>query len=157
MEAGPRALGNRSILMSPLKAENKDIINRKIKYREPFRPFAPAMPVEKMREYLVNPREELFMTCSFDVLEHKHKAIPAVVHEDGTARPQMVERGHNPRYYDLMMKFGELTGECVVLNTSFNVKGEPIVCHPREALKCFFDTGMDVLILNNYVIEKPIL
>jgi carbamoyltransferase len=97
------------------------------------------------------------MTCSFDVLDHKHQAIPAVVHEDGTARPQMVERENNPRYYDLIMKFGELTGEYVVLNTSFNVKGEPIVCHPREALKCFFDTGMDVLILNDYVIEKPIL
>ncbi len=157
MEAGPRALGNRSILMSPLKAENKDIINRKIKYREYFRPFAPVLPVEKMHEYLVNPREELFMTCSFDVVAEKRQAIPAVVHVDGTARPQMVKRELNPRYYDVLMKFGELTGEYVVLNTSFNVKGEPIVCHPREALKCFFDTGMDVLIMNNYVLEKPAL
>lgn len=157
MEAGPRALGNRSILMSPLKAENKDLINRKIKYREYFRPFAPALPVEKMHDYLVNPREELFMTCSFDVVEQKQQAIPAVVHVDGTARPQMVKREVNPRYYDLIMKFGELTGEYVILNTSFNVKGEPIVRHPREALKCFFDTGMDVLIINNYVLEKPAL
>jgi carbamoyltransferase len=157
MEAGPRALGNRSILMSPLRAENKDLINRKIKYREPFRPFAPALPVEKMHEYLVNAREECFMTCSFDVVPEKRSSIPAVVHVDGTARPQMVKREQNPRYYDLIMKFGELTGEYVVLNTSFNVKGEPIVCHPREALKCFFDTGMDVLIMNNYVIEKPAL
>jgi len=155
MEAGPRALGNRSILMSPLKPENKDIINRKIKYREHFRPFAPALPIEKKHEYLVNPREELFMTCSFDVLQKKRQAIPAVVHIDGTARPQMVRREINPRYYDIIMKFGELTGEHVILNTSFNVKGEPIVCQPREAIKCFFDTGMDVLILNNYVIEKP--
>ncbi len=155
MEAGPRALGNRSILMSPLKAENKDLINRKIKYREYFRPFAPALPVEKMHDYLVNPREELFMTCSFDVVEEKKKAIPAVVHVDGTARPQMVKRELNPRYYDVIMQFGELTGEYVVLNTSFNVKGEPIVRHPREALKCFFDTGIDVLIMNNYVLEKP--
>jgi carbamoyltransferase len=113
--------------------------------------------VEKMHDYLVNPREELFMTCSFDVVEEKRAAIPAVVHVDGTARPQMVKREVNPRYYDLIMKFGELTGEYVILNTSFNVKGEPIVCHPREALKCFFDTGMDVLIMNNYVIEKPAL
>lgn len=157
MEAGPRALGNRSILMSPLKTENKDIINRKIKYREAFRPFAPAMSVEKMHDYLVNPREELFMTCSFDVVPEKREAIPAVVHVDGTARPQMVRRELNPRYYDLIMKFGELTGEYVVLNTSFNVKGEPIVCHPREAIKCFFDTGMDVLFLHNYIIEKPIM
>ena len=97
------------------------------------------------------------MITSFDVVEAKKQAIPAVVHVDGTVRPQMVKREENPRYYDLIMKFGELTGEYVVLNTSFNVKGEPIVCHPREALKCFFDTGMDVLILNNYVIEKPVL
>jgi len=141
--------------MSPLKAENKDIINHKIKYREHFRPFAPALPVERMHDYLVNPREELFMTCSFEVIEGKKAAIPAVVHVDGTARPQMVHRKSNPRYYDLITKFGELSGEAVILNTSFNVKGEPIVCHPREALKCFFDTGMDVLVLNNFLIEKP--
>jgi carbamoyltransferase len=157
MEAGSRALGNRSILMSPLKAENKNILNHKIKFREHFRPFAPAVIIEKMHDYFVNPREEGFMTCSFDVVQEKRESIPAVVHVDGTARPQMVSREANPRFYDLIRGFGELTGEYVVLNTSFNVKGEPIVQHPREALKCFFDTGMDVLIINNYVIEKPAL
>ncbi len=157
MEAGPRALGNRSILMSPLTAVNKNIINRKIKFREHFRPFAPAILMEKMHEYFVKPREEEFMTCSFDVVQEKKESIPAVVHVDGTARPQMVRREANPRFYDLIRRFGELSGEYVVLNTSFNVKGEPIVCHPRDALKCFFDTGIDILIMNNYVLEKPAL
>ena len=157
MESGPRALGNRSILMSPLRAENKDIINHKIKYREHFRPFAPAMPVEKMHDYLVRPREEYFMTCSFDVVEAKRKAIPAVVHVDNTVRPQMVSRKQNAPYYDVIAAFGERTGETVVLNTSFNVKGEPIVNHPRDAIKCFFDTGMDVLIMNDFIVKKPSL
>ncbi|MBI4680019.1 MAG: hypothetical protein HY753_02105 [Nitrospirae bacterium] len=154
MEAGPRALGNRSILMSPLRAENKDLINKKIKYREPFRPFCPSMLYEK-QDYLINPRDERFMVTSFDVKEEKKGAIPAVIHIDGTARPQMVKREINPRYYDLIMAFGNLTGEYVILNTSFNIKGEPIVCNPREAIKCFYDTGIDVLIMNNFVIEKP--
>jgi carbamoyltransferase len=81
--------------------------------------------------------------------------IPAVVHVDGTARPQMVRRESNPRYYDLIKAFGELTGEPIILNTSFNVKGEPIVCHPREAIRCFFDTGLDALYLGNYRLLKP--
>ena len=154
MESGPRALGGRSILMSPLQASNKDIINQKIKYREKFRPFAPAIPAEKMSDYLINPRPEYYMICSFEVKEEKRKKIPAVVHEDHTARPQMVIREFNPRYYDVITAFGEITGEPVVLNTSFNVKGEPIVCSPREAIKCFYDTGMDVLVLENYMILK---
>lgn len=154
MEAGPRALGNRSILMSPLKAENKDLINKKIKYREPFRPFCPSMLYEKHKEYLINSRDEFFMVTSFDVKEDKKERIPAVVHVDGTARPQMVKKEVNPRYYELIKAFGDLTGEYVVLNTSLNIKGEPVVCTPREAIKCFYDTGMDVLIMNNFVIEK---
>lgn len=157
METGPRALGNRSILMSPLKSENKDIINEKVKYRETFRPFTPSMLYEKMEDYLINPREELFMTTSFDVKEEKKKCIPAVVHVDGTARPQMVKKETNSVYYNLIKKFGELTGEYVILNTSFNVKGEPIICNPREAIKCFYDTGIDILVLGNYIIEKPYL
>ncbi len=157
MESGPRALGNRSILMSPLKAENKDIINEKIKYREPFRPFCPSVLYEKASDYIVNPREELFMVTSFDVKENKRHSIPAVVHVDGTVRPQMVRKEINPRYHELIKSFGDITGEYVVLNTSFNIKGEPIVCNPREAIKCFYDTGMDVLVIGNYIIEKPCL
>ena len=155
MESGPRALGNRSILMSPLKEENKDIINRCVKYREAFRPFCPSMLYEKSQEYLINSRDERFMVTSFTVKEDKRDKIPAVVHVDGTARPQMVKEEINPRYYNLIKKFGEITGEYVVLNTSFNVKGEPVVCHPREAIKCFFDTGLDVLFMGNYKICKP--
>lgn len=154
MEAGPRALGHRSILMSPLRAENKDIINACVKYREGFRPFTPSILYEKVDDYLRNSREELFMITSFDVKEEVKKRIPAVVHVDGTARPQMVKREHNPQYYELIKKFGELTGEYVVLNTSFNVKGEPIICTPSEAIKCFFDTGLDALVMGNYLITK---
>lgn len=157
MEAGPRALGNRSILMSPLKAENKDIINERIKYREPFRPFCPSMIYEKAADYLVNLRDERFMITTFDVKPEKRDKIPAVVHADGTSRPHMVLRNSNPRYYDLIKAFGDITGEYAVLNTSFNVKGEPIVCNPREAIKCFYDTGLDVLVLGDYVIKKPAL
>ena len=155
MEAGPRALGNRSILMSPLRAENKDLINACVKYREAFRPFAPAMLYESIDDYLVNGREEPYMITSFDVKQVKQDKIPAVVHVDGTSRPQTVRREVNPRYYDVIKVFGDLTGENVILNTSFNVKGEPIVCHPREAIKCFFDTGLDVLVLGDYLLKKP--
>ena len=155
MEAGPRALGGRSILMSPLREENKDRINAKVKYREAFRPFCPSMLAEHRDTYLKNARDERFMISSFDVTEEKCAAIPAVVHVDGSVRPQLVYRETNPRYYDLIKAFGDRTGEYVVLNTSFNVKGEPIVCHPREAIKCFFDTGLEALVLGSYVVLKP--
>jgi len=155
MEAGPRALGNRSILMSPLRPENKDLINACVKYREAFRPFAPAMLCESIDDYLVNGREEPYMITSFDVKKEKQDKIPAVVHVDGTSRPQTVRREINPRYYDVIKTFGDLTGESVILNTSFNVKGEPIICHPREAIKCFFDTGLDVLVLGDFLLKKP--
>lgn len=157
MEDGPRALGNRSILMSPLRAENKDIINSKIKFREFFRPFCPSILEEKYHDYLSNAREEKFMVTSFDVSKNKSMAIPAVVHKDNTVRPQMVSKKANPLYWHLINCFGELTGEYVILNTSFNIKGEPIICHPREAIRCFFDTGLDVLVLGHYILEKPVL
>jgi carbamoyltransferase len=155
MESGPRALGNRSILMSPLKAENKDIINSKVKFREQFRPFCPSMLYEKADDYLIDAREECFMVTSFDVRPEKKEKIPAVVHVDGTARPQMVKKDVNPLYYELITEFGKLTGEYVILNTSFNVKGEPIVCTPIEAIRCFYSTGLDVLVFNNYIVKKP--
>lgn len=154
MESGPRALGNRSILMSPVKAENKDIINRCVKYREAFRPFCPSMLSERASDYLESSREERFMITSFAVRPERKAGIPAVVHVDGTARPQTVRKDINPRYHDLIRHFGEKTGEYAILNTSFNVKGEPIVCNPREALKCFYDTGIDVLYLGSYRLQK---
>ncbi len=155
MESGPRALGARSILMSPLKAENKDLINAKVKYREAFRPFCPAITYEKAGQYLKNYRDEFFMITSFDVKPENQNAIPAVVHVDGTVRPQLVKKDTNPRYYKLIEEFGNRTGVYVILNTSFNVKGEPVVCSPRDAVRCFFDTGLDVLCIGNYIVCKP--
>lgn len=154
MEAGPRALGNRSILMSPLDPNNKNLINAKVKYREKFRPFCPSIVEESYEEYMVNPREELFMVSSFKTKEGIKKIIPAVVHEDNTVRPQKVKFDINPRYHKLITEFGEITGESVLLNTSFNIKGEPIICNPREAIKCFYDTGLDILVLGNYLVKK---
>lgn len=155
MELGPRALGSRSILMSPLKAGNKDIVNSKIKFREAFRPFCPSLLAEKAHEYFDVWREELFMTTSFAVKPGAAKRIPAVVHVDGTARPQMVIKETNPRFHAVISEFGKRTGEYIVMNTSFNLAGEPVVCSPRDALRTFFDSGIDVLVLEDCVIEKP--
>lgn len=157
MESGPRALGNRSILMSPLRPENKDIINAKVKYREKFRPFCPSLLYEKRDDYLINARDECFMVTSFEIKHEKKAKIPAVVHVDGTARPQMIKKEVNPLYYQLIEEFEKITGEAIILNTSFNIRGEPIVCHPREAIRCFYDTGLDVLVLGNFIVEKPSL
>jgi len=156
MEAGPRALGNRSILMSPLDPKNKDKINAKVKYREKFRPFCPSIADEMYDEYLVNPRDELFMVSSFEAKAGIKERIPAVVHEDNTARPQRVKADINQRYHKLITAFGKITGESILLNTSFNIKGEPVICNPREAIKCFYDTGLDILVLGNYLIRKKI-
>lgn len=157
MESGPRALGSRSILMSPLRAEHKDLINACVKYREAFRPFCPSILHERRADYLQNAREERFMITSFDVVPTITARIPAVVHVDNTVRPQTVRREDNPLYHDLIQAFGDLTGEYVILNTSLNIKGEPIVCTPREALRCFFDTGLDILIMGHCLIRKPVL
>lgn len=154
MESGPRALGNRSILMSPLKAENKDIINARVKFREGFRPFCPSLIYEKREAYLQDCRDELFMITSFDVKEEKRNSIPAVVHVDGTVRPQMVQKETNPLYWELINEFGKLTGEYIVLNSSFNIMGEPIVNNPKEAIRCFFDSGIDALFIGNYYLLK---
>lgn len=155
MESGPRALGNRSILMSPTRAENKDVINARVKYREAFRPFCPSILYERRHDYLKDARDEFFMITSFDVTDRKRAAIPAVVHVDGTVRPQMVRHETNPRFWRLIDEFGRLTGEYAVLNTSFNIKGEPIISSPREAIRCFFDSGIDALILGSFLITKP--
>ena len=154
MEAGPRALGNRSILMSPTTAANKDAINSRVKFRESFRPFCPSILFERKDDYLLNGREENFMVTSFDVKPEKRNKIPAVVHADGTLRPQTVKRNTNPLFHELIEHFGKMTGEYALLNTSFNIKGEPIVCNPREAIRCFFDTGIDALVMGTFVLEK---
>jgi carbamoyltransferase len=154
MESGPRALGDRSILMSPLKSENKDIINARVKFREAFRPFCPSLLWEERANYLVDQRDELFMITSFDVMPEKRDKIPAVVHVDGTVRPQMVDRDANPQYWELIHEFGQLTGEPIVLNTSFNIRNEPIINTPNEAIRCFYDGGLDALFLGNYLLTK---
>jgi carbamoyltransferase len=154
MEWGPRALGNRSLLADPRREEMKEIINRKIKQREPFRPFAPSVLEERSPEYFGNPEPSPFMLFTFDVRSDKRKIIPAVTHVDGTARPQTVNKVTNPRFYKLIKEFERLTDVPVVLNTSFNVQ-EPIVCTPYEAINCFMRTKADYLVLNTLLIKQP--
>ncbi len=154
MEMGPRALGNRSILMSPAREENKDKINLEVKFREPFRPFCPSMLASAAEEYLVNPYPSPYMILSFDVQKNKRKEIPAVVHVDGSCRPQTVEKTVNPRYWKLIKAFENESGVPVLLNTSLNIKGEPMVCSPKEALNCFFLTGMDYMVLGDFLVRK---
>ena len=153
-ESGPRALGNRSILMSPIDKNNKQKINEKVKYREEFRPFCPSLIEEKFKDYFKNARKEYFMVSSFKVEEDIKKRIPAVIHHDNSARPQLVKKNINKKYHKLIEEFGKITNEYVLLNTSFNIKGEPIVCNPREAIKCFYDTGLDILVIDNFLIRK---
>jgi carbamoyltransferase len=155
MESGPRALGSRSILMSPLAAENKDRLNQRVKFREGFRPFCPSMTAEVATAYIDRPRDEPFMITSFDVRDEKRGRIPAVVHVDGTLRPQIVTQESNPLYWRLIREFGRRTGEEVILNTSFNVRGEPIARTPRDALRCFYTSGMDALAIGSWLLRKP--
>lgn len=154
MESGPRALGARSILMSANRPENKDIINARVKFREAFRPFCPSLLWERKEDYLEKARDEFFMITSFTCTPEKRDKVPAVVHADHTLRPQTVKQGFNRKYWNLINEFGKLTGEPLLLNTSFNIMGEPIVNHPREAIRCFYDNGLDMLVLGDFVLEK---
>jgi carbamoyltransferase len=147
-EMGPRALGNRSILADPRRKEMKDILNRRVKHREPFRPFAPAILRERAGEWFHIEQADPFMTIAPSVRKEKAHLIPSGVHKDQTARVQTVERNTNPRYYALIEAFEKLTGVPIVLNTSFN-RQEPIVARPQEAISCFLRTDMDVLVLGN--------
>lgn len=153
-EFGPRALGHRSILADPRKAEMKDILNEKVKHREPFRPFAPSVLLEYETEYFDLSIPSPFMLLVANVHEDKRGVIPAVTHVDGTARLQTVTKEDNGVYYDLIEEFRRLTGVPVILNTSFNVAGEPIVETPLDALTCFQDTMMDYLVLHDWLIWK---
>ncbi len=153
MEWGPRALGNRSILADPRREDMRDIINSKIKMREPFRPFAPSILEEYVGEYFENGHPEPFMLKVYPIRKEKRKIIPAVTHVDGTGRLQTVNRQTNPLFWQLIKHFHALTGVPVLLNTSFN-ENEPIVCKPKEALDCFLRTKMDVLVLGNFMIER---
>jgi carbamoyltransferase len=155
MEFGPRALGARSILANPMNARIKDIINAKVKFREKFRPFAPSVLKEKANEYFdLGAVDSPYMLLIPDVRMDKRAVIPAVTHTDGTGRVQTVTPCASPLYYDLIREFERLTGCAVVLNTSFNVRGEPIVCSPEDAYNCFMKSGIDVLVMGKCVITE---
>lgn len=154
MEWGPRALGNRSILANPCNPKMKDILNNKVKHREDFRPFAPAAPLERAAEFFHVKQADPFMTILVDVKEGKQRILPSVTHVDGTGRLQTVEEGENKKYYRVMTEFERYSGAPVVINTSFNVRGEPIVCTPEDAFRCFIHTGIDVLVMGNFIISK---
>ncbi len=159
-EWGPRALGNRSILADPRNPAMKDIVNSKIKFREPYRPFAPSVAAEAATKYFemdhaARQYPARFMLYVMPVRPEHHATLPAITHVDGTARVQTVFREHNPLYYGLIERFGQATGVPVVLNTSFNLRGEPIVTTPANAFSTFSRSEMDCLVLGNFLIEKP--
>lgn len=153
MEFGPRALGARSILASPLHAEMQARLNE-IKDREDFRPVAPVVLEEAAGEWFVNAGQSPFMLFVYDVRPEQAERIPAVRHVDGTARIQTINRGQHPLYYDLLRAFQERTGVPVLINTSFNTRSEPIVCSPRDAVECFWTSPLDALVIGPFLLEK---
>ncbi len=153
MEWGPRALGNRSIICDPRRADMKVLLNAKIKRRESFRPFASSVLEEAVAEWFEEDDAVPFMMQVFQIREEKRKLIPAVTHVDGSGRLQTVSRRTNQRYHRLIQSFCALTDVPMVLNTSFNER-EPVVCKPQEALDCFLRTKMDLLVIGNRVISR---
>jgi carbamoyltransferase len=153
MEWGPRALGNRSILADPRRSDMKDILNRKIKRRESFRPFAPSILREHVANWFEDEDDVPFMMQVYQIRPDRRAEIPAVTHVDGSGRLQTVDRHTNRRYWLLIDAFREQTGIPMVLNTSFN-ENEPVVCRPEEALDCFMRTKMDVLVLGDWIIRR---
>jgi carbamoyltransferase len=158
-EWGPRALGSRSILADPRNPDMKDIVNTKIKFREPYRPFAPSVLAESAEKYFELPEAitrspARYMLYVVPVRENQKANLPAITHVDGTGRLQTVFKDQSPRYYKMIEKFGQATGVPVVLNTSFNLKGEPIVNTPANAFNTFSKSEMDALVLENFIIEK---
>jgi carbamoyltransferase len=153
MEFGPRALGGRSILASPIHPDMQARLNE-IKEREDFRPVAPVVIEEFADQWFMNARQSPFMLFVNDVIPKKAESIPAVRHVDGTARIQTIRRNQNPVYYDLLRSFYQKTGVPVLVNTSFNTRGEPIVCSPRDAVECFWTSPLDALVIGSYILEK---
>ncbi len=153
-EFGPRALGNRSILADPRTAEMKDILNKRVKFRQAFRPFAPIVLAERENEIFEGAHDFPFMLLAKPVRPEWRDKIPSIVHVDGTARVQTVRRETNETLYGLLKEFDAITGVPVLINTSFNVKGEPIVETPDDAMRCFLTTGMDYLVLHDLLITK---
>ncbi len=156
MEFTHRALGNRSILADPRGKSIQDIINKAVKYREQFRPFAPAV-LEEYSSKIFNIDSDVkvdFMEKAVDVKKEWRKKIPAVTHVDNTARLQTVSKEYNSKFYNLIYEFKKLTGVPVLVNTSFNLNGQPIVLDPSDAIKTFYSCGLDILVIGNYVVEK---
>jgi carbamoyltransferase len=174
MEFGPRALGNRSIIADPRSDKMQKLLNLKVKFRESFRPFAPSVLKEKVNEYFNLSEDSPYMLIVADINEKikiemsdeeknlfgieklniKRSIIPAVTHVDYTARVQTVDSLTNPRFYNLIKKFNDLTGCPVLVNTSFNVRGEPIVANPGDAFRCFMGTDLDILVIENFILNK---
>ncbi len=158
MEWGPRALGNRSILSNPCDPKMKDILNTKVKHREKFRPFAPVVCVEDALTYFdcddPIPLPTDFMLMVYPIHKKWQRRIPAVTHVDGSGRLQSVRRFQNPLYYDLIKAFGKLSGIPILINTSFNIRGEPIVCTPFDAYKCMMGTGIDYLVMDKFLVKR---
>ncbi|MBU1077488.1 MAG: carbamoyltransferase, partial [Spirochaetes bacterium] len=154
MEYGQRALGNRSILADPRDPGMKDKINTRVKHREKFRPFAPSILEEYTGEFFDQDIPVPFMQKVYLIREEKRKLIPSVTHIDGSGRLQTVSKKTNERYWNLINEFKKISGIPIVLNTSFNDNDEPIVMTPKDALRCFFSTGIDVLFMGDYIIEK---
>jgi carbamoyltransferase len=154
MEFGPRALGGRSILADPRDPEMNAKVNNAVKFREWWRPFAPSFKKEAAPEYLESAYDSPFMILTAQVRAEKRGVIPSVTHVDGSARPQTVEKEINPLYYRLIDEFGRITGVPVVMNTSFNLRGEAIVNTPTDAIRTFFSSGMDALFLGSFLVEK---
>ena len=153
-EVGARALGNRSILANPLIEKIKFKLNKEVKHRELWRPFCPSVIDKKYKEYFGNVSESEFMILAFKVKKKYKNIIHSAIHVDGTARPQIVKKNINSKFYDLLQRFGKITGHPVLINTSFNIQGEPIVNTPSEAIRCFSGTGIDLLAIGDYLIKK---
>jgi carbamoyltransferase len=153
-EFGPRALGNRSILADPRKGSMKDQLNARVKHRQAFRPFAPIVLAERASEVFEGDEESPFMLLAKRVRPEWKDKVPAIVHVDGTARVQTIRREHNERLYRLLKEFEKITGVPVLLNTSFNIRGEPIVETPANAMKCFLSTGIDYLAMHDLLTAK---
>lgn len=153
-EFGPRALGNRSLIADPRKPEMKDILNSRVKHRQAFRPFAPIVLAERMKEIFEGDEDSPFMLIAKPVRPEWRDKIPAIVHVDGTARVQTVREATNPMLYRLLKEFEALTGVPVLINTSFNIKGEPIVETPEDAVNCFLTTGIDHLVIHDTIVSK---
>lgn len=158
MEWGPRALGARSILSNPCNPKMQEILNLKVKHREKFRPFAPVVCAQDAAKYFECdkplPEPADYMLMVYPIKKAVRARIPAVTHVDGSGRLQTIRRSHNPRYYELVKEFGTLSGIPILVNTSFNIRGEPIVCTPKDAYKCMMGTGIDYLVIDRFLVKR---